>query len=241
MLRRLLLALSVSAAGAFATSSAVHAQETNSEPSAPLAIRNFIEQNCFDCHQGESSEAGLDLAALTKQADQLTIANSEKWVRIFDRVHNGEMPPTDYGTPDSEELKSFLDQTENWIAAAQQSEMKEVGRVQARRLTNLQLERTLHDLLGVDIPLAKRMPDEPRTEGFNTVADGQPMSHFQLEQHVDVVDTALDEAFRRAMGKSDLWKKKIAAKNVARRRSQRRNREPEFIKGQAVVWTGRLP
>lgn len=72
-----------------------------------------------------------------------------------------------------------------------------MGRVRGRRLTNLQLERTLQDLLGIDIPLSQLMPEEPRNDGFTTVADVQAMSHFQLQQHLRIVDIALVEAFQR--------------------------------------------
>ena len=63
-------------------------------------------------------------------------------------------------------------------------------------LTSLQLERILQDLLAIDIPLAMQRPDEPRTNGFSTVASGQTISHFELQTHLAVVDAALDEAFR---------------------------------------------
>lgn len=213
------------------------AQEQLAIPTAPTDVRSFLETNCYDCHAGSSAEAGLDLENLS---DQLDDDNSIKWVRVFDRVHDGEMPPADYDSPPADERQRFLDQTSKWIKHVQQTEFEAIGRVRGRRLTNLQLERTLHDLLGIDIPLASRMPDEPRTNGFNTVADGQAMSHFQLEQHVSVVDVALDEAFRRALGKPDEWKKKLSATQIARQRARSRTREPEMLDGQAVVWSGRL-
>ncbi|MFK7766144.1 MAG: DUF1592 domain-containing protein [Mariniblastus sp.] len=196
-----------------------------------------MKENCYDCHSGEDSEAGFDLE---KISDDLTDANTDRWVRVFDRVTSGEMPPPDYSVP--EDRQSFLRETGNWIKSVQELEFKTSGRVKARRLTNLQLERTLHDLLGIDIPLASLMPEEPRTSGFNTVADGQPMSHFQLQQHLDVVDAALEEAFRRALNKfnGDEFERILPARKIARKNPKRRNREPEMIEGHAVVWSGKL-
>ena len=204
---------------------------------APEQTRLFLEQHCYDCHEGSGSEGGLDLTLLTNHLDN---SNTEDWVRIFDRVKDGEMPPSDYGELDAEIRQPFLSATGEWISAVQSKEFDRLGRVKARRLTNLQLERTLHDLLGIDIPLARRMPEESRTNGFTTVADGQPMSHFQLQQHLDVVDIALDEAFRRALGPDDEWTKKFPASKIVRRNPRQRTREPEMLDGHAVVWSGRL-
>src|SRR5690606_33240839 len=117
-------------------------------------------------------------------------------------------------------------------------EHEQFGRVRGKRLTNLQLERTLHDLLGIDIPLAIRMPEDPRSDGFTTVTEAQQMSHFQMARHIDVVDVALDEAFRRATSKDDEWTKDFSAKDLARTR--KRTREPELIDGRIVVWSSRL-
>ncbi len=203
----------------------------------PDRSRQFLEKNCYDCHVGKGAEAGLDLESLD---GRLTPQTDEDWVQIFDRVNEGEMPPADYGEIAAEDRDSFLEATGNWLRSVQQVEFASQGRVKGRRLTNLQLERSLQDLLGIDIPLASRMPEEPRTAGFTTVADGQPMSHFQLQQHLAVVDKALEEAFRRALTPDDEWERELSARQIARRNPRSRTREPEMLDDHAVVWSGKL-
>ncbi len=232
----ILLCLSV--AFVFAFGHPIAGQESTGLSPAPESVRSFLESNCYDCHQGKSAEAGLDIEELS---DKLTKANSQTWSRVFDRVHDNEMPPADYGDIEKKDRKDFLDATGKWISDVQTTQANEIGRVGARRLTNLQLERTLHDLLGVNIPLASRMPDEPRTGGFNTVAEGQSMSHFQLKQHVDIVDHALDNAFKRAFTRRDTRARKIPAAKLARPAKRKRCREPELIDGHSVTWNGQLP
>ena len=157
------------------------------------------------------------------------------------------MPPKDADRPKPNEIDGFLGETRKWLSTHQRTEWETLGRVRGRRLTNLQLERTLHDLLGIDIPLTKLMTEEPRTNGFTTVADGQPMSHFQIQKHLEVVDAALDEAFRRAPLPNDDWKKTFSAEELVRRRPTQLTREPEMLDGKAVTWAstlvfyGRLP
>jgi hypothetical protein len=205
----------------------------------------FLQAQCFDCHSGDDAEADLDLQQLSQ--DLSPQANFEKWVRVFDRVNAGEMPPRDSAPALPENPTRFLVETERWLKRHHHKQSELVGRVRARRLTNLQLERTLQDLLGIDIPLATLMPDEPRTNGFTTVAAGQSMSHFQLQTHLTVVDAALDEAFRRSVSEPDEMNTSFTAQDIVRRDPNRRCREPEMLDGSAVVWAtrttfyGRLP
>ncbi|HRX77427.1 MAG TPA: DUF1592 domain-containing protein [Pirellulaceae bacterium] len=206
--------------------------------SLPDEARLVLKTHCYDCHQGADAEAGLDLASLSTDLEDAAAAT--KWVRVFDRVHGGEMPPADAEPIDAKIRSQFLTTTESWIKDSQQAMYAATGRVRARRLTNLQLERSLHDLLGIDIPSAARMPEEQRADGFTTVADGQAMSHFQLEQHVSVVDTALDEAFRRALSEPDEQERHLPAESIVRTRPRSRTREPELIDGRAVTWASRL-
>ncbi len=212
-----------------------------SGPVAPEAARKFLQTNCYDCHIGKDAEAGLDLTTLAEPASPHTAGGSmpDVWVRIFDRVQSGEMPP-DESAIEPKEVDQFVNTTGRWIRDHQINEAKTLGRVRGRRLTNLQLERTLHDLLGVDIPLASGFSDEQRVGGFTSVADGQSMSHFQIEQHLQAVDAALDEAFRRITTPADDFDETFSPKDICKRRPGQRNREPEMREGLAAVWSSKL-
>jgi Protein of unknown function (DUF1592)/Protein of unknown function (DUF1588)/Protein of unknown function (DUF1595)/Protein of unknown function (DUF1585)/Protein of unknown function (DUF1587)/Planctomycete cytochrome C len=208
---------------------------SGSEPEHAAAINSFLKAHCYDCHSGADADGGLDLQQLS--ADLSDTKTMARLVRIFDRVHDGEMPPEDAGELDPDEAAGFLDATSDWLTETQQQEYAQLGRVRSRRLTNQQLERTLQDLLAIDVPLASLMPEEQRTDGFTNIAEGQPMSHFQLESHLHVVDTALDAAFKR-LSKDDDWSKDFTARQLARENPNQRCRDPEMIDGKAVIWNG---
>ncbi|WP_233200376.1 DUF1592 domain-containing protein [Blastopirellula marina] len=218
---------------------------TPAAPKTPEAIRQFVTTNCYDCHQGAASEGGLDFEQLS--FDLTDHAVQDRWVRIFDRVESDEMPPTEFGETDADEKTKFLTATRLHIRNQQQAQQQQRGRVQARRLSRLQVERSLQDLLGIDIPLTDYLPEESRQFGFTTVADGQSMSHFQLDAHLKTVDTALDEALRRALSPADVYERDFDAQGVARTNPKRRCREPEMREGKAVIWSsgliyyGRIP
>ncbi|PQO36352.1 DUF1592 domain-containing protein [Bremerella cremea] len=208
-------------------------------------VRSFLENNCYDCHQGESPDAGLDLEKLTfdlGKGNQL-----DRWVRIYDRVESGEMPPAEYGELDPADKNQFLTATHHGLVDFQTKLHSKYGRVRGRRLTRKQIERSLQDLFAIDIPLLDFLPEEMKTDGFTTVAEGQGMSHFQIAAHLNTVDAALDEAFRRALSPEDVYQRDFDAEGVARTNPKRRCREPEMRNGKAVIWSsgliyyGRMP
>ena len=94
--------------------------------------------------------------------------------------------------------------------------------------------------MAIDIPLATLVPPDPRTEGYTTVADGQPMSHFQLQSHMTIVDAALDYAFDRAIHDEDAEMRQLSPEQLARTNPNRRCREPEMIDDLAVTWASQL-
>jgi hypothetical protein len=210
------------------------AEPSESNRASTVAI--FLKAHCYDCHQGAEAEGGLDLTSLGENLADPTVA--QRWIRIHDRVASGEMPPKDAAPLPPQEKETFVQSAGGWIRAFQHSQNAELGRVRGRRLTRREVERSLHDLLGIDIPLADQLPEESTSAEFSTVANGQAMSHFQLERHLAVVDAALDEAFRRALGPGDQYSREFSATEVARRPDRNRTREPEIIDGRAVVWNG---
>lgn len=204
----------------------------------------FLKQHCYNCHRGDEPKGGLNLQTLG--GDLSDAAVEKHWVRIYDRVRDGEMPPADAADVTPSERAAFLKSSGDWLRKFQTARDAELGRVRARRLTRREVERSLQSLLGIDIPLADQLPEEGQSTEFSTVADGQPMSHYQMERHLAVVDVALDEAFRRALSPEDRYERDFDPKEVSRQ-TTRRTREPEVREGRAVVWSsglifyGRIP
>ncbi|MEM6978913.1 MAG: DUF1592 domain-containing protein [Planctomycetota bacterium] len=199
---------------------------------------SFLRQNCLDCHDRDFAEGDFDVNELS--TDISSEANLERWVRVLDRIELGEMPPEDAEPLPARQRDNFLRSTADRLAAYQRQSHQAEGRVQARRLTLSQLERTLHDLLVIDLPLARLAPAEPRSHGFNHLADAQSMSHFQLQSHLEIVDTALEAAFTRVAQPDANWAIDFPPEKIARKKPRQRNRDPEMRKGAAVVWSSNL-
>ncbi len=243
MIRLVSFACSVVAAALLAnTTSGANPSPPDRESRVPTidlapTVNTFLEDNCLDCHTGSDAEAGLDLESLARTAN---LESLHRWVQVFDRVEAGEMPPKDYAEVDKTERRALLDGLGDALHKVQSADHRLNGRTPTRRLTNAELERTLHDLLGIDIPLASLLPEEQRWGGFQNMAAIQSMSHFQLENHLTVVDAALDAAFDRISETNKPFRREYSARDLARSNPRRRCRDPEMRGGLAVVWSSNL-
>jgi hypothetical protein len=228
-----------------AVTAAARADDADGLRAPPRAVAGFLKQHCVECHSGDQPEGGLDLADL--RFDRGDPAGDRSWSRVIERVAAGEMPPPDAEPPKPADATAFRDAADRWLLSEIAARDRRYGRVRSRRLTRRELERSLHAVLGIDIPLAGLMPEEGRPGGYTTVAMRQTMSHHQLERHLAVVDAALEEAFRRALGPGDDFERSFNAAGICRVNPRVRCREPELLRGQAVVWAngtiyyGRLP
>ena len=240
LVRLIALSLAIAAAGGRG-----RAGEPPHIPPPPESVAGFLDRHCVDCHSGGQAEGGFDVSRL--RFDPADPRGDRAWARVIDRVAADEMPPPEAAQPAADTRRLFHEEADRWLVAAVTARDAAWGRVRARRLTRRELERSLHAILGIDIPLANLIPDEGRPGGYTTVAARQTMSHHHLERHLAVVDAALDEAFRRALGPPDEFRRDFDAAGICRVNPQVRCREPELLRGQAVVWAngtiyyGRVP
>lgn len=156
-------------------------------------LQSFIKNSCLDCHDADS-QTGLDLSSM---GHALTSAKTFRtWVRIFDRIERGEMPPAAAEQPneaDKQEAMSILNQN---LTHANKTMQRETGRVPSRRLTRIEYEHTLHDLLGIGGDLAKYLPPENTSGAFDVIAANQGMSTVHVRGFLKAADLALDEAIQ---------------------------------------------
>src|SRR6185437_7908151 len=57
----------------------------------PTSASAFIHQHCAECHDADTKKGDLDLTALP--FDLNAGKTFDLWVKVHDRVENGEMPP----------------------------------------------------------------------------------------------------------------------------------------------------
>ena len=134
------------------------------------AVAPLIEASCMDCHD-KDTDTPLNFEKLGH--DLSDTETFRQWVKIFDRVDKGEMPPKKKKRPDPALKNKALAALEADLRTANLKQQATQGRVAARRLTRLEFEYTLQDILGVRGNLARYLPPENTSAKFANVAKKQ--------------------------------------------------------------------
>ncbi len=160
---------------------------------APLPpVTPFLEKHCNECHDGDVKKGGLDLTALSFKPEDRK--NFDRWVKIYDRVSKGEMPPAKKERPEAAAMKTFQAAVKSPLSDYELAQQAKDGRTVLRRLNRTEYENTVHDLLGVSLPLKHILPEDTPLHGFDTVAEGLRFSQLQIEKYLEAADAALDAA-----------------------------------------------
>lgn len=153
----------------------------------------YFERHCFDCHNENAPAGGLDLAGL--KLDLSKTENFDRWVKVYDRIDSGEMPPPKKPRPpaaDTVLVKQWLHQS---LVAADRTRLGTEGRTPLRRLTRVEYENTVRDLLDLPgIPLQNGLPTDGSAHGFDKNSDALDISHVNLAKYLEAADLALNMA-----------------------------------------------
>jgi mono/diheme cytochrome c family protein len=162
-------------------------------PTAPPAVKGFLNAHCYACHSGDSKSGGLDLTTLSFELRDPKSFSA--WVKIHDRVRAGEMPP-----PAAEKLSAgaraaFVNAITPRMVSADLGRERREGRSVRRRLNRFEYENTLRDLLGAPwLQLREMLPEDGQRFRFNKVGEALDVSSVQMSSYLTAADYALREA-----------------------------------------------
>ena len=162
-------------------------------PAFATDLDALITTSCMDCHDADT-ETRLDFTRLAQDFGKADAFR--QWVKVYDRVKRGEMPPPEETQPDKVVRQKALSLLSSGLKQANQRLQKTLGRVPSRRLSRLEYEHTLHDLLGIGGQVAKFLPPENKSGAFDVVAAKQDMSSVHVKGFLKAADVALDEAIQ---------------------------------------------
>jgi hypothetical protein len=155
----------------------------------PPPMHDFVEKWCIDCHDAESKKGGLNFEGLDFSNDE---ALHVKWVRVFDQVLSGEMPPEKKPRADETAKRAFLTVLGQGLVT-QHMAMK--GTV-LRRLNRTEYENTLRDLLGMRVEVRDLLPEDSLSHGFDNIGEALSMSDVQLARYMEAAEFALNTALQ---------------------------------------------
>ena len=158
------------------------------------AVQPLLETACLACHSN-TALSPLDFTAVGEDLDDP--ATFRVWERVFDRVDRGEMPPPPLPSPAADLVEPALAALERALTSAS-LRARGTQRAPLRRLTRLEYQHTVTDLLGIDRAQAQELttalPVEADSSGFDTVAASQGISALHVRAYLAAADKALDLA-----------------------------------------------
>ncbi|MEY4485014.1 MAG: hypothetical protein RL693_2466, partial [Verrucomicrobiota bacterium] len=161
---------------------------------------DFFSAHCFDCHDTETKKGNLDLSAL--KFDLSNPKTFGMWVKIHDRVRDGEMPPKKKTQPEAPVREAFLKDIAAPMTAADYTRTTTEGRATFRRMNRLEYENTLRDLLHAPwLQVKEILPEDGVMNRFNKVGDALDVSHVQMSRYLTAADYALREAMAAQISK----------------------------------------
>ena len=169
----------------------------------------FLEKHCYDCHQGDAAEAGVDLS----QHNTLAEAQNARarWNQIRGLIELRAMPPEDHDPqPSEEQRQAIAKQIDQLVNRTDCGVDNDPGRVTMRRLNAVEYDNTLRDLLGVKFRASQLvgLPSDDVGNGFDNQGEVLSTSSLLLEKYLDaaaeVVRRTLEADAKRAPGKRRL-------------------------------------
>ena len=160
----------------------------------PEAARLLITQHCAECHDADTQKGKLDLTALdfSKLDNPGVFA---LWVKVHDRVNSGEMPPAKKPRPDAAASRTFLETLGGSLTKTDLARQARDGRAQLRRLSRVEFENTLRDLLSLPgLTVKESLPADGKSHGFDRLSGALDMSYVHMELYLAAVDKALNDA-----------------------------------------------
>ena len=156
----------------------------------PGPVQAVIDDRCADCHDDEERKAGLDLTSLAYRPDDPL--NFATWVKVFDRVKAGEMPPKKEPRLDPAEWSAFTRTLSASLIATEEDRTTRQGRATQRRLNRYEYENALRDLLHAPwLQVRDSLPEDGEAFRFNKVGDALDVSHVQMARYLNAADYAL--------------------------------------------------
>ncbi len=152
------------------------------------AIQPFLDQHCVDCHDSDVKKGDLDFSSLSTSASDAVAL--KKWVRVFDRVAAGEMPPPKKKQPTQDAVQDFMAALGADLSTKYAAQRGTV----LRRLNRREYQNTINDLLGVKVNVSDALPEDGRAHGFDNIGEALSISGIQMLRYMEAAELALNAA-----------------------------------------------
>lgn len=173
----------------------VAATSVRSEDQISFAqVRTFLESYCLDCHDSDKPKADIDLESF-QQAEHMW-RDPKLWERVLVQMQDKVMPPAKRRQPGEEEHTRVLQWLRGTLENPDVAQLpRDPSRTVIHRLSRLEYNCTIRDLLGVDTrPADTFPPDAGGGAGFDNNAATLFIPPVLMEKYLEAADSVLKAA-----------------------------------------------
>jgi len=157
---------------------------------AIAALPPLLEKHCVECHDTETKKGDFDLTALKPELTNPQVF--AQWVKVYDQIASGEMPPAKKTRPDTAAAAGYLKELGLKLRIVEDTRFQNEGRTVKRRLNRFEYENTLRDLLRAPwLDLRESLPEDTEAHRFNKSGEALDVSHVQLARYISTAEEAL--------------------------------------------------
>ena len=154
-------------------------------------VASIFKTHCVRCHGPERQKAELRLDLPINEISDRQHFN--RFELILQRLEEGDMPPPEESQLSQSERAALLKTIESHLSNAHESAKAPFAG--PRRLNRLEYERTIQDLLGVEIPLAGMLPEDGPPDRPAKVGASLDLSPQLVDRYLRAASKAIDEAY----------------------------------------------
>ena len=156
-------------------------------------VKPFFTTYCIKCHGQDKSKGDIQLHALS--GDRLAEKDLVTWESVLKVLQAGTMPPESEKQPADNDRKGMIKEIEAGIQAHLKKSTQDRKGPIVRRLTNIEYQNTMRDLLGFELLLAQHLPQDPtKPYQFNNTADLMRLGPEQMDRYLDCARRAMASA-----------------------------------------------
>ncbi len=150
----------------------------------------FVEEYCTNCHGDAKAKADLNLE--TFRSDASVAQQFRLWGHISDFIQDCEMPPSkSKRQPSPDQRKAVLAAIQNILDAEALRGAGDPGTILPRRLSKVEFDNSVSDLIGMQVHVAANFPPDPAGgEGFDNTGESLGMSPSLLNKYLAAAETA---------------------------------------------------
>ena len=149
---------------------------------APRSDNEVIQEYCVRCHNDRRLRGNMSLEGFDADSPQANAALAEKMIL---KLRAGMMPPPGISRPAGDTLLALVKSLEERIDAAAARDPNPGGRT-FQRLNQVEYERSIADLLGLEIDASQYLPLDTKSANFDNIADVQLLSPTLLDAYLNV-------------------------------------------------------